>query len=76
MRTLTPKLTPELEGHVDGQKVAASEAYPVQTYKELVEHVSKLSYENREELLFFRGQNGDYKNKEGNTTLYPKIYRG
>jgi hypothetical protein len=37
--------------------------------------VARLSYENRDESLFSRGQNRDYQSKAGGTTLYPSIYR-
>jgi len=42
----------------------------------LVENVAKLSYLNKDYLLFYRGQGNDYKNKAGNSTFYPSIYRG
>lgn len=45
------------------------------TFRSLVEHVARLAYANRDDLLFFRGQNKDYQSKSGGTTLYPSIYR-
>ena len=51
-------------------------AFPVATFRPLVEHVAKLAYRNRDDLLFFRGQSRDYQSKAGGATLYPSIYRG
>jgi hypothetical protein len=50
--------------------------FEVSTFRLLVEHVARLAYANRDELLFFRGQNKDYQSRAGGTTLYPTIYRG
>lgn len=41
-----------------------------------MDYVARLSYLNKDYLLFFRGQNTDYTNKAGASTLYPSIYRG
>jgi len=76
MREITPRLTQELQAHCNGQPVWRAEAYGVSTFRALVEHVAKLAYANRDELLFFRGQDKDYQSKAGGTTLYPAIYRG
>ena len=46
------------------------------TFRRLVELVAETSYLNKDHLLFFRGQNNDHKNKAGNSTFYPTIYRG
>ena len=78
MRSITDlaKLTEELVRHVgDPKKVAASEPYPVNTYRELVSHVAQLAYKNKDYLLFYRGQHHDYRNKGGSSTFYPSIYR-
>ncbi len=76
MREITPKLTHELQEHCAGKSIWRANAYPVSTFRALVEHVAKLAYENRDELLFFRGQDKDFQSKAGGTTLYPGIYRG
>lgn len=77
MRSITPELTNELLNHYkDANKVAASEAFPINTFRELVEVAAKLSYKNKDNLLFFRGQNNDFLNKAGSSTFYPSIYRG
>jgi len=37
--------------------------------------VAQLAYLNKDSLLFFRGQDEDYKNRAGSSTFYPTIYR-
>lgn len=76
MRPITPRLTPELQAHCGSKSVWRAEAYHVQKFRALVQHVAKLAYINSDELLFFRGQSKDYQSKAGGTTLYPSIYRG
>lgn len=51
-------------------------AFDVGNYRDLVVHVARLSYANRNHLVFFRGQDKDYQSKAGGSTLYPAIYRG
>jgi hypothetical protein len=75
MREIRPALTPELEAHCGGTPVWRAPAFPLSTFRALVEHVARLAYANRDELLFFRGQDKDYQSKAGGTTLYPSIYR-
>lgn len=76
MRAIKGLLTKDIEKHVDGNSVSKRDAYPVSSFRALVEHVARLSYLNKDYLLFFRGQEHDYRNKAGATTIYPKIYRG
>ncbi len=71
-----PKLTETLKEVINPKNVAGSEAYKVNTFRELVEHVAKLAYLNKDYMLFFRGQGNDYKNRSGNSSFYPSIYRG
>jgi hypothetical protein len=56
----------------------AAKAPPIHspTYRSLMEHIARLSYVNKDQLLFFRGQGSDYKNKVGASSFYPSIYRG
>jgi len=56
--------------------VAKAEAIHVSSFIQLLDHVARLSYLNKDHLLFFRGQSFDYTNKAGASTLYPSIYRG
>jgi len=74
MREMTAQLTEALKRHF-GDSVSRQEAFPVATYDELMRIVAELSYLNRDNLLFFRGQTRDHRNKAGATSLYPSLYR-
>ncbi|WP_165041244.1 hypothetical protein [Dysgonomonas sp. ZJ709] len=79
MRRITPELTAELFNHFGNPqqvRVGAGEACKIATFRELVECIAKLSFKNKDHLLFYRGQNTDYKNKAGVSSFYPTIYRG
>lgn len=79
MRRITPDLTSELFAHFGNPqetRVGLGEAFPVSTFRELVEHVARLSFKNKDYLLFYRGQSDDYRNKAGVSSFYPTIYRG
>ncbi len=68
-------LTKELKEHTSTKEIAQNKGFFVRTFRELVEQVAKLSYFNKDHLLFFRGQSSDYRNKAGKSTFYPTIYR-
>jgi uncharacterized protein YutE (UPF0331/DUF86 family) len=76
LRHITGSLTPELERHVGSKRPAQSEAFPISTFRELVETVARLAYLNKDHQLFFRGQARDFRNKANASTLYPTLYRG
>lgn len=76
MRPITGTPTQELKVFLGNQEVAKAEAFPVSSFRKLMDHVARLSYLNKDYLLFFRGQDTDYTNKAGASTLYPSIYRG
>lgn len=57
------------------KEIVSSEPVKVNTYQELVEAVAQIAFYNQDYSLFFRGQNEDYKNDDGNSTIYPSIYR-
>jgi hypothetical protein len=76
MREITLRLTVDLQAHCGRDPVFRAKPFEVSTFRGLVEHVAKLAYANRDELLFFRGQDKDYQSRAGGTTLYPAIYRG
>src|SRR4051812_43377163 len=76
MREITPALTPALQEHVGKRSVALAPAFPVHSYRELVEHVAQLSYLNKDHLLFYRGQAIDFQTRNGASSFYPSIYRG
>jgi hypothetical protein len=70
-------LTNELLNHFgDTARVGSKDSFPVATFRELVEHTAKLAFKNKDHLIFYRGQSNDYKNKAGNSSFYPSIYRG
>jgi len=76
LQGIKPQLTEELAEHVGGKDVWRAPAFVVDNYRALVEHVARLSYANRNQLVFFRGQDKDYQSKAGGSTIYPAIYRG
>jgi hypothetical protein len=77
MRHIQPELTGELLKHFgDPTKVGSTDPFSVTTFRELVEHTAKLAFANKDHLIFYRGQSTDYKNKAGNSSFYPSIYRG
>jgi len=50
-------------------------AHRVKSFLELATKVAELHFRNRDFVLLFRGQNGDYKNNHLNTTLKPSLFR-
>ena len=76
MRIIEPSLTAEISNFIKPKTVDTAAPFSVNTFRQLVEHVAKLAYLNKDHLLFFRGQDKDYKNKAGASTFYPSIYRG
>jgi hypothetical protein len=75
MRKIEPTLTPKIARHVGSKSVGKAPPYPIKTYRQLVEQVAHLSYLNKDQLLFFRGQTQDFLNKAKVSTFYPSIYR-
>jgi len=77
MRRIQPELTDELAAHyLDPAKVGMAAPFRIGTFRQLVEQTARLSFKNKDHLLFFRGQMLDYKNKVNSSTFYPTIYRG
>jgi len=76
MRSITGSLPAELMAHIGGDTVAKAEAFPIGNFRSLVEHIARLSYMNKDHLLFFRGQSRDFRNKANSSTIYPSLYRG
>ena len=75
MRKIEPRLTKTLAKKFDKKNIAGGNAVLIKTYRKLVEKTARLAYLNKDYLLFFRGQETDYKNRVGNSTFYPSIYR-
>jgi len=76
MREIRGVLTDKIRHFIGSDSVATADAYPVSDYLELIHQVAKLSYLNKDYLLFFRGQDRDYRNRAHASTFYPGIYRG
>lgn len=76
MQPIKGTLPRDLADLVGDTPVAKAPPVPVATFRELMEHIARLSYVNKDYLLFFRGQAADYKNKVGASSFYPSIYRG
>ena len=71
MRRIEGVLPDELKSHANDDPVALAVSYPVSTYRKLVEQIAKLSFLNKDQLLFFRGQGIDHRNKAGASTQKP-----
>jgi hypothetical protein len=76
MRSIIGQLTPELEAVAGELKSSQAPALQVAKFRELLHHVARLAYANKDHLLFFRGQSTDHRNKALASTFYPTIYRG
>jgi hypothetical protein len=76
MQPIKGTLPRDLAEIVGDTQVAKAPPVPVATFRGLMEHIARLSYVNKDYLLFFRGQAADYKNKVGASSFYPSIYRG
>ena len=64
MRSITLHLTSEFYNNgITAKNVASNNAYDVSTYSELRRIIAKLSYANKDYILFFRGQKNDYYKK-------------
>ena len=75
MQQISPQLTPEIAEIVGSSDVWRAPAFEIRSYRDLVQQVARLSYANRNHLLFFRGQGQDYQSRSQGSTLYPAIYR-
>jgi len=77
MKKLTNiKLPKELKSKFNLRDIAGSSFYEVKRYSELVKTIAKISYENEDQLLFYRGQKNDYTDLKGRSSFLPTIYRG
>jgi len=55
--------------------ISSKPAEAINSFLDLVSKIAVLSFEHKDSLLFYRGQNRDFKNKSGNSSFYPSIYR-
>lgn len=74
MREITPVNPLLSEQHAEHNVVRKGAPIPVDSYVALVKQVASLAYLNKDSLLFYRGQDKDYRNK-ASTSVYPSIYR-
>lgn len=49
--------------------------HKVHSFLELATKIAELQFRNRNHVLVFRGQSGDYRNKKSNSTLKPTLFR-
>jgi hypothetical protein len=70
--TFSPSGEPE---SVTCGAIRKAAAHRVQNYMDLATKVAELQFRNRDFVLMFRGQAGDYKNKSGYTSLKPTLLR-
>jgi uncharacterized protein YutE (UPF0331/DUF86 family) len=61
---------------MNGVEPAKAAPVSIDSFRELMEQVAQLAYQNKDHLLFFRGQARDFKNRVGASSFYPSIYRG
>jgi FRG domain len=76
MQSIKGQLPPNLKKNYESKNIARSSPLAVATFPELVGQVAGLAYYNKSQLLFFRGQTGDYVNRNDSSTFLPSIYRG
>jgi hypothetical protein len=60
---------------IQGQGFRKAAAYGVASYFDLATKVAELQFRNRDHILLFRGQGGDYRNQAGYTSLKPTLLR-
>lgn len=63
------------KGEFSITQIRKSLGYPIKNFRQLVEMISELGFENHSYNLLYRGQNKDYLDKKGQSKLYPRIYR-
>ncbi|AOB30050.1 hypothetical protein AKI39_04155 [Bordetella sp. H567] len=61
---------------VQRQDYRKAAAYEVASYFDLATKVAELQFHNRDHILLFRGQGGDYRNRAGYSSLKPSLLRG
>ncbi len=56
-------------------KIRGDSGHLVTSYLDLAKKVAELQFRNRDYVFLFRGQKKDHKNRQGNTSLRPQIFR-
>jgi len=75
-KTVWTHNSPKTEKRESISDVRESHALEVATFRDLVQHLAHIACRNPEFSLFFRGQDEDFRTKEGKTKIYPSLYRG
>ena len=57
-------------------EIIASDAYEVNRYSELVKIIAKITFNNPEINIYYRGQKGDHKSSTNKTEIIPTLHRG
>jgi hypothetical protein len=80
------RITKEIATFLDGndsiqhnqtiEEVRRGPGYPIANYRQLIEKVAILSFNNPEFVLFYRDQKQDYRNYIDLSLLYPSLFRG
>ena len=60
---------------VTSVQIRKGDGHKVASFVELASKVAEIQYRNRDHVLLFRGQTGDYKNRLGHSTLKPTLFR-
>jgi hypothetical protein len=56
-------------------KVREGAGHKVASYLDLARKIAELQFRNRDHVLMFRGQGGDYRNAKGNTSVKSTLFR-
>ena len=55
--------------------VRKGDGCPVGSYLELATKIAELQFRNKSHVLMFRGQHGDFRNRQHNTSIKPGLFR-
>jgi hypothetical protein len=56
-------------------EIRGGKGFEVANYIEMAEVVAELQFRNADQVLLFRGQNRDFKNQQGNSSILPVMFR-
>lgn len=56
--------------------IAMSEPFEVFSYSELVKQIAKITFNNPDINIYYRGQDGDFRDHQNRTVIYPSLFRG
>lgn len=73
MKGINPRLTDALKKHLNKKAVWSQPAYPMSTYSQLQKEIARLACQNKDYVLYFRGQTSEYQTSR--SLILPSIYR-